>query len=149
MSGRALRLATATLALAGAGVASYLVYARYSGGAIACSSGGCETVQESSYALLAGISVAVLGLVMYLVILVLSFVRGEAAHAALLAVALAGVAFAGYLLWAQAGPIGAFCDWCLASDAIITSIAVLTLVRMLPVRFKLWTSSSSTQAPRV
>jgi uncharacterized membrane protein len=44
-------------------------------------------------------------------------------------IALAGVVFSGYLLWAQAVPIGAFCDWCLASDAIMTLIAVLALLR--------------------
>ena len=148
MTDRRLRIATATLAVVGAGVAAYLVFERYSGGAIACSSGGCATVQQSSYAELAGMPVAVLGLATYVVILVLSLVPGEAAHAALLAVVLAGVAFSGYLLWAQAVPIGAFCDWCLASDAIMSCIAVLTLVRMLPVRFAFWTSSSSTRAPR-
>jgi uncharacterized membrane protein len=144
-----LRIATAALALAGAGIAGYLLFERYSGGTIACSSGGCETVQSSSYALLAGIPVAALGLAMYVAILALTFVRGEGAHAVLLAVALTGVAFSGYLLWAQAGPIGAFCDWCLANDGIITAIAVLTLLRALPVRFGAWTSSSSTPAPPV
>jgi uncharacterized membrane protein len=143
-----LRTATAILALIGAGIAGYLVFERYSGGVILCSNGGCETVQHSSYALLAGIPVAVLGLAMYAAIFALAFVRGEAAHAVLLAVSVGGVVFSGYLLWAQAGPIGAFCIWCLASDVIITCIAALTLVRMLPVRFGTWTSSSSTPAPR-
>jgi uncharacterized membrane protein len=101
---RRLRIATATLAAVGAGVAAYLVFERYSGGTIACSSGGCATVQQSSYAELAGIPVAVLGLPAYLVILVLSLVAGDAANAALLAVVLMGVAFSGYLLWAQASP---------------------------------------------
>ena len=131
----------------GAGVAGYLVFERYSGGTIACSSGGCATAQESSYSELLGVPVAVLGLAAYVAIFVLSLVRGYAAHAVLLAVVLASVAFGGYLLWAQAVPIGAFCDWCLPSDAIMACIAVLTLLRMLPVRFGPWTSSSSMPAP--
>jgi uncharacterized membrane protein len=74
--------------------------------------------------------------------------RGEAVQAVRLGVVLAGVAFSGYLLWAQAGPIGAFCVWRLASDAIMSFIAVLALVEMLRVRFEPWTSSSSMRAPR-
>jgi uncharacterized membrane protein len=143
-----LRAATAVLALAGAGIAAYLVYARYSGGAIACFTGGCETVQRSSYSELAGIPVAILGLAAYVTVFALALVPGEPARAALLALVLAGVAFSGYLLWAQAGPIGAFCLWCLASDAIMSALAILTLLRVVPVRFPAWTSWSSTQAPR-
>jgi uncharacterized membrane protein len=97
---------------------------------ISCTTGGCETVQSSSYSTLAGVPVALLGLVTYLAIFVLAFVRGEAALAGLLGVALVGVAFSGYLLWAQAVPIGAFCDWCLTSDAVMSSIAVVTLLRL-------------------
>lgn len=125
-----LRLATAGLALVGAAVSSYLVFERYTGGVISCTTGGCETVQSSSYSTLAGIPVAILGLVTYLAIFVLAFVRGETALAVLLGVALVGVAFSGYLLWAQAVPIGAFCDWCLTSDAVMTAIAVVTLLRL-------------------
>lgn len=140
MSDRPLRVATAALAAAGAGIAGYLVVERYSGGVISCTTGGCETVQSSSYSELVGIPVAVLGLVAYLTILMLVFLRGEAAHAALLSVALAGVAFSGYLLWAQAVPIGAFCDWCLASDAVMTGIALVSLLR-------LWRGIEPTLAP--
>jgi uncharacterized membrane protein len=140
VSDRSLRLATAALALVGAGIAGYLVVERYTGGVISCTTGGCETVQSSRYSELAGIPVAVLGLVAYLTILTLAFVRSDAAQAALLAVALAGVAFSGYLLWAQVVPIGAFCDWCLASDAVMTAIAGLSLMRLLPVRFRAWQS---------
>lgn len=50
------------LSLVGAGIASYLVYVRYSHVTIACTTGGCEKVQSSRYAEVAGIPVAVLGL---------------------------------------------------------------------------------------
>lgn len=148
MSHRRLRFATAALALAGAGVAGYLVFERFAGGRIACTNGGCETVQHSSYAVVAGIPVALLGVVAYGLILILAFVRGEAAQAARLGVVLAGVVFSGYLLWAQAVPIGAFCVWCLASDAIMSVLAALALLEMLRVRFEPWTSSSSMRAPQ-
>jgi uncharacterized membrane protein len=87
-------------------------------------------VQQSSYSTIAGVPVAVLGLVAYLGIFALCFLGTELARATQLALALTGVLFSGYLLWAQAVPIGAFCDWCLASDAMMTAIALLALLRM-------------------
>ena len=42
-----------------------------------------------------------------------------------------GVAFSAYLLWAQLGPIGAICQWCLGNDVVITVVAVLCVARML------------------
>jgi uncharacterized membrane protein len=129
---RLLRLSTTVLAVAGAAVAAYLVVERYTGGTISCTSGGggCETVQQSRYALLAGIPVAVHGLAGYLAMLVLSLFRSAAAQAALLAVGLAAWAFSVYLLYAQAFLIGAFCDWCLASDAILTVLVAVSLMRL-------------------
>lgn len=128
--GRALRAATAALAAAGAAIAAYLVVERYTGGVISCTTGGCEKVQQSRYSEVAGVPVAVVGLIAYLTMLVLSFVRGDAAHAALLGVAAAGAAFSGYLLYAQAVPIGAFCDWCLASDAVMGALVLVSLLRL-------------------
>jgi uncharacterized membrane protein len=69
MNERRLRGAIAVLATVGAAVAGYLVYARYAGTRIACTTGGCETVQHSKYAKLAGVPVAVLGLAGYLAVL--------------------------------------------------------------------------------
>jgi uncharacterized membrane protein len=41
-----------------------------------------------------------------------------------------GLAFAGYLLYVQAALIGAFCQWCLASDLILLLLAVATSLRL-------------------
>ena len=68
MSDRTLRIAVAVLALAGAAIAGYLTYAKYADATIACSTGGCETVQESEYAEILGLPVPVLGLAGYLAI---------------------------------------------------------------------------------
>ena len=62
MSDRALRFCVGALASAGLLVTGYLTYARYADASITCTTGGCETVQESSYATVAGVPVAVLGL---------------------------------------------------------------------------------------
>jgi len=129
MSDRSLRLAVALLALAGAGIAAYLTYAWYAEATIACTSGGCETVQGSSYAKLAGIPVPVLGLFGYLSILATALVPGESARVGA-ALALAGVAFSGYLLLVQVFAIGALCVWCVASDVTMLLLAAATVARL-------------------
>jgi len=74
--------------------------------------------------------VAVLGLVAYGALALTTLRRGVAAATAGAVVALGGAAFSGYLLWAQLGPIGAICQWCLGNDAVIALAAVLSLVRL-------------------
>ena len=126
-----LRVATAVLAAVGAGIAGYLTYVHYRGIAPVCTTGGCEKVQNSKYAELAGVPVALLGLLSYIVLFGLAWLRGELAAFAAVLISLVGVAFSGYLLWAQLGPIGAICQWCLANDVTIAVLAVLWIVRLL------------------
>ena len=126
-----LRAAIAVACLVGTGIAAYLTYVHYAGVAPVCTTGGCEKVQTSKYAELGGIPVALLGLVTYVVLLALAAVRGLEAATAGVLLALIGLAFSGYLLWAQLGPIGAICQWCLGNDLTITVVAALYVVRML------------------
>jgi uncharacterized membrane protein len=59
---KALRIASAVVAVIGLGIAVYLTIVHYTGSSPVCAiSHGCETVQTSRYAELAGIPVAVLG----------------------------------------------------------------------------------------
>ena len=131
MSDRALRAAVAVLALAGAGIAAYLTYAKYADATIVCSTGGCETVQSSEYADLLGIPVAVLGLIGYLAILATAFSAGETARVAGAALALGGLAFSVYLVVVQVFAIEAYCVWCLASDVVMLLLAAAATARLL------------------
>ena len=89
MSDRALRAVVALVALAGVAVAGYLTYVHYQPDALICTSGGgCETVQESSYAELAGIPVALLGLLGYVAVLLLVAWDSELAWTLAAAIAL-------------------------------------------------------------
>jgi uncharacterized membrane protein len=130
---RALRAGVALVALAGVGVAGYLTYVHYRPAALICTgSGGCETVQESSYAELVGIPVALLGLCAYHVVLALVAWDTDEARTAVAAVALGAVGFAVYLVTLQAFVIEAWCVWCLVNDlAIVPVLAVLAVWRML------------------
>lgn len=125
------RRAIAAFAILGVAIASYLTYVHYAHTAPICTTGGCEKVQKSKYAELAGVPVALLGLLAYCTVLATTLVRGLAAAFASVLVALVGVAFSGYLLWAQLVPIGALCQWCLGNDFVITIVAVLCVGRML------------------
>ena len=130
MSDRALRIAVAALALVGAGIAAYLTYAKYADATIACATGGCETVQSSEYAEVLELPVPVLGLLGYLAILATAFSAGETARLAGAVLALGGLLFSGYLVVVQIVAIGAFCQWCLASDLVMLLLAAATVARL-------------------
>ena len=130
MSDRALRIAVAALALVGAGIAAYLTYAKYADATIACATGGCETVQSSEYAEVLELPVPVLGLLGYLAILATAFSAGETARLAGAVLALGGLLFSGYHVVVQIVAVGAFCQWCLASDLVMLLLAAATVARL-------------------
>jgi uncharacterized membrane protein len=122
----------AVLALVGLGVAGYLTYVHYAGIHVLCAaSGGCETVQTSSYAKLAGIPVPVLGLVGYAGILVSLFVPGDTGRLATAGLALVGFGFSVYLTYLEVFVIKAICQWCVGSAVLMTGIAVMAVIRLL------------------
>jgi len=125
VSERTSRIAIGALALVGIGIAGYLLYERYTGGTIACTTGGCETVQESTYAKVAGVPVALIGLLGYIGLLGTAFLRGETARAAALGMALLGLVFSAYLLVAQLTLIHAVCIWCVGNDVVMLAIAAV------------------------
>lgn len=126
-----LRAPIAAACVVGIGIASYLTYVHYAHTAPICTTGGCEKVQHSSYAKLAGVPVALLGLVAYIAVFCTTLVRGVGAALVGVVLALSGAAFSAYLLWAQLARIDAICQWCLANDAIIAIVAVLCVARLL------------------
>jgi uncharacterized membrane protein len=127
---RRLRFGIGGLATVGVGLAGYLLYVRHAGGTLACTTGGCESVQSSRYSEVFGIPVAGLGVAGYLAILLTSWSRSDLARAGQAVVSLAAVAFSSYLVFVQLHLIGAVCEWCLASDAITALVAVLVLLRL-------------------
>lgn len=107
MNDRTLRIATATVALGGAALASYLLYVRQSGAQLVCPTGDCETVQSSPYSELFGRPVAGFGLAAYMTLLLTALSRHELARMAQTVVALAAAAFSTYLVYVQIEVIGA------------------------------------------
>jgi uncharacterized membrane protein len=132
VSERGLRRAIAALAIAGLGIAGYLTYVHYADVEALCvaGGGGCEKVQTSDYAELAGIPVAVLGLIGYTLILAALWVPGDNGRLAGAVLALAGFGFSAYLTYRELFTIDAICQWCVASAVVMTAVAVLTVWRL-------------------
>jgi uncharacterized membrane protein len=130
---RTLRVAIAVVALLGLAIAGYLTYVHYAGIKPLCvsGSGGCERVQSSHQAQLAGVPVAVLGLVGYAVILVSAALPGDAGRVPGALVAISGFAFSGYLTYEELFVIHAVCQWCVASAVLMTGLAALTSLRVM------------------
>jgi len=126
-----LRTPIAAACVVGLAIAAYLTYVHSVHTSPVCTTGGCEKVQKSKYAELGGVPVALLGLIAYVTLFGLAFVRGMNAATAGVFVAAVGVVFSGYLLWAQLDPIDAICQWCLGNDVTIAVVAALYVVRLL------------------
>jgi uncharacterized membrane protein len=132
VSDRRLRLAALVLAVLGIGVAGYLTYVHYEGIRPVCGIGGdCEKVQSSEWSELAGIPVALLGLLAYVAILASLLVRREEALIAGALISLVGFGFSLYLTYRELFTIEAICQWCVASAILMTLLAVVTTVRLL------------------
>ena len=99
MSERRLRRLIGLTALIGLAVAAYLTYVHYAELEPICAGGGggCEEVQNSSYAELAGVPVAVLGFGGYALILASLWLPGDNGRIAGALLALVGFGFSAYL----------------------------------------------------
>jgi uncharacterized membrane protein len=132
LSDRAARSLLAAGALAGLTIASYLTIVHFQGGVPVCATNGCEIVQQSRYAALLGVPVALLGTFTFGVLLLSSALRKPIAVVGVGAAGLALVAvlFAGYLVYVQLVVLDAVCMWCVASDALTAVVAPAAWLRV-------------------
>jgi uncharacterized membrane protein len=130
-SERVLRAIAGVLALAGIGVATYITVVESGGGAPQCLAGGhgCETVANSHYSHLAGVNVAVFGIVGYVLLLGAALIPGDIARIGGFGVALVGFGFSAYLTYLELFVIDAICQWCVASAVLMTLLLVVNAMR--------------------
>ena len=128
---RRLTRAIGALATLGLAIAGYLTWVHYADAEPLCTAGGCEKVQTSEYAELAGVPVALIGVIGYAAILGSLALGGERGRALTTFLGLAGFGFSAYLTYLELFEIDAVCQWCVASAVVMTAIAVLAAVRML------------------
>jgi uncharacterized membrane protein len=90
----------------------------------------CDLVNRSEYSAVAGIPVALIGILGYAALLAFATVyRRKAETPAILCVgALGGLGFALYLTYVEKYVLGAWCILCLTSLATIATISVLAVV---------------------
>lgn len=125
-----LRALVGALAFGAAAITAYLTVVHYDASALVCPTSGCETVQRSRYAELAGVPVALLGLLAYLAVAASALRRETLFAAAGAAVAVASLAFGGYLFVVQLVVIDAVCAWCVAVDVLASMLAVAAVARL-------------------
>ena len=134
MSARALRVTLIVLAAVGVALAAYLTYLHYSGTTPPCSIKGnpCSQVQKSRYSELAGVPVALIGLIGYILILG-SLLAGEdeRSRLATMALTLGGLGFSAYLTYRELFTLHKICEWCVGSAILMTIMTCLALWRFL------------------
>lgn len=124
------------LALAGMGVSGYLTWTHLAGKSVACGqSQDCDIVQQSVYSEIAGIPVALLGLLAYTTLLVLTLLRDHSPESledyiplAIFGISLIGMLYSAYLTYLELYVIYAICRWCIGSAIIITAIFLLSVL---------------------
>lgn len=127
-----LRLAAIACCALGLAIAAYLTYVHYAGVSPVCEiAHGCEKVQTSQWAKIAGVPVALVGLIGYAGILAALLVRGDTARLVAALMAIVGFGFSVYLTYREVFTIKAICIWCVGSATILTLLAVLTTARAL------------------
>jgi uncharacterized membrane protein len=127
-----LRAAAIAVAVIGLGIATYLTIVHYAGGSPVCAiAHGCETVQKSDYAKLAGVPVAVLGLLGYVGILVALIRDDETSRSVAAFLSILGFGFSAWLTYTEIAIIDAICIWCVGSAICMTILAALNVSRVL------------------
>lgn len=121
------------LASFGIGVAAYIAIADSGGGSPVCIAGGhgCQTVAESAYSHLAGVNIAIFGIVGYVVLLACALLRGDGPRLAGFAISLIGFGYSLYLTYLELFTIDAICQWCVASAVLMTLLFLANAGRVL------------------
>ena len=129
------RMIVALLALVGVLISAYMTAYKFGLiGSIMCGTGGCETVQNSPWAVFLGVPVPLIGLVGYGAMLLAAllglqprFEDDRRVPLVLAAGAAAGLAFSAYLSYLEASVIHAWCRWCIVSAILAALLFVFTL----------------------
>ena len=125
------------LALIGLVDSIYLSYIKLANQAASCAVfGGCEAVNNSRFAAVGGVPVAVIGAAGYLLILVLLYLDRpgadgpEAVRLAFFGVTLAGTLYSIYLTYIEFFVLQAVCPFCVLSAVAMVGLFVISLVRL-------------------
>ena len=128
----AMYVAAAVLSLVGLADALYLTVEHVTGQSVKCTIiSGCSEVLSSSYAVVAGVPLAAIGAAAYFSVFSLAILAafGYRFATRLLRPLVAAMFFVSlWLVYLQAFVIREFCQYCLLSAAITTSLLVVVLI---------------------
>lgn len=131
VSERTLRLATAFAALAGLAFAGYLSYSWSQNVLPQCSSGGCAATEFSTYAdMFLGIRTSTVGVVGYSLVLLSLLIPGLWAKAATWSLGIFGFLVSLYLTLSSIFVLETTCQWCLGSATAMTTILIVSSLRL-------------------
>lgn len=128
-----LQRAIAFVAALGIGVVAYIAIAESGGGSPVCIAGshGCATVAKSSYSHVAGVNIAIFGIVGYALLLATAFFANDAARLGGFVLALGGFGYSVFLTYLEIFKIEAICQWCIASAVLMTILFLLSATRLI------------------
>jgi uncharacterized membrane protein len=131
MNDAATRTLMTVLAAIGLAISGYLTYIHYADIQPFCSGiSRCERVQTSDWSKLAGVPVALVGLIGYAGILPALRLPGELGRLGTALLAFSAFGYSAYLTGVELLRIDAICQWCIVSAAIATALAVLAALRV-------------------
>lgn len=132
-----LRQIAIALAVLGLLVSIYMtIYKVTNNNAMCIGSSGCSEVNASRYSEINGIPVAVLGIIGYAALLALLFLEQRPGFfqqngtMLFFAVSLLGFLFTLYLVYVEVALIDAYCPFCLASQAVMTILFIVSVIRL-------------------
>lgn len=132
-----LRQIAIVLAIIGLLVSIYMtIYKATNNESMCIGSSGCSEVNASRYSEINNIPVAVLGVIGYAALLALLFLEQrpgffqENATLLFFGVALMGFLFTLYLIYVEVALIKAYCPFCLTSQAVMTAIFIISVIRL-------------------
>lgn len=133
-----LKQITIALAVIGLLVSIYMtIYKVTNNNSMCIGSSGCSEVNSSRYSEVNGIPVAVLGVIGYAAILALLFLEQrpgifqQNGTLMFFGISLMGFLFTLYLIYVEVALIGAYCPFCLTSQAVMTIIFIISVVRLI------------------
>jgi uncharacterized membrane protein len=121
------------LAIFGICTASYVAFTWLTGSPIVCITGGCETVRKNPVAWPFGIPFPLIGLVGYLFIAIMSFLKTlnknweKGINKAILGFAGFGVCLVSYFTFLETFVIKGYCMWCIFSAINMLVIFLLSI----------------------
>jgi len=125
------------LAVVGLLDAGYLTYVKVSGSYAYCGGfGECEVVNQSRFAVLWGLPIAIYGAAAYLVIVILLLLElrssrwHEMGPLGVFGVTLFGTLFSAYLTYIEIEVLHAICPYCVVSAIVMTLLWVSSMLRL-------------------